>query len=108
MESSLVWSLRMRLFHWFLVLAISVAFLSSDEAFLFWHASAGYLVLFLLGFRLYVGFCGEGEERFSNAFSSVKRLLFHPVAAMRETSLDSAGHPPPCWERCWFCFWSLS
>ena len=84
----------MRLFHWFLVLAILIAWLSGDDEWLDIHSLAGYAVGFLLLLRLYMGLAGTGHERFKAAYGPGKRMFQNPLAAARETSLDSGGHPP--------------
>jgi cytochrome b len=60
-----VWDPLVRLFHWGLVSAFALAYLSEDD----WmnlHVYAGYTVLGLLGFRLVWGFVGPRYARFSD------------------------------------------
>lgn len=90
----LIWSLRMRLFHWFLALAILTAWLSGDDEWLGIHTLAGYAVGALLLARLYLGLAGRGHERFKAAYGPGIRMFQNPLAAARETSLDATGHPP--------------
>ena len=53
MQKSYIWSLPTRVFHFFFVLFILLAFLSDDEdRLLNYHALAGYAVLILLIFRM--------------------------------------------------------
>lgn len=60
-----VWDLPLRIFHWLLVLAFTVAYLTEDEL-LDLHVWAGYLVFGLLLFRLVWGFIGNHYSRFSS------------------------------------------
>ncbi len=60
-----VWDLPVRVFHWTLVLAVAVAWVSEDH----WmqvHSYAGYLVAGLLLFRLIWGLIGPRYARFSD------------------------------------------
>ncbi|MCK5120425.1 MAG: cytochrome b/b6 domain-containing protein [Methylococcales bacterium] len=61
----LIWDLPIRIFHWLLVAAFIVAFISEDD-FLTIHVWAGYLIAGLLIFRLVWGFIGNRYARFSN------------------------------------------
>lgn len=60
-----VWDLPLRIFHWLLVIAFFVAYLTEDEL-LTVHVWAGYLVAGLLVFRLLWGFVGGQYARFAN------------------------------------------
>lgn len=53
-----VWDLPLRIFHWLLVAAFSVSYLTEDELLPF-HVWAGYLIGALLIFRLIWGFFGQ-------------------------------------------------
>ena len=61
----LIWDLPIRVFHWLLVAAFIVAYISEDD-FLTIHVWAGYLIAGLLIFRLVWGFIGNRYARFSN------------------------------------------
>jgi len=60
-----VWDMFVRIFHWGLVLAFSVAYITEDD-FLGLHTLAGYVVLGLIGLRLIWGFIGPVHARFSD------------------------------------------
>ncbi len=60
-----VWDPLVRSFHWLLVIAFLVAYLSEDD-FLILHTYAGYTVFGLLLFRLLWGFMGPRHARFGN------------------------------------------
>lgn len=72
----LLWDLPLRLFHWLLVLAITIAsvtgFIGGNWMNL--HAKAGLAILGLLGFRLAWGFVGTTYARFSNFFPSPGKI----------------------------------
>ena len=63
-----VWDLPLRLFHWVLVIAIALAFLSSEEdsALNNWHVLSGWVAATLLVFRIAWGFLGGEHSRFSD------------------------------------------
>ena len=90
-----VWDLPLRLFHWTLVVAIAVAFLSSEEESPFnqWHMVAGWVAAVLLVFRVVWGFVGGEHSRFFD-FVRPSRIGHHVsglLAGKREASL---GHNP--------------
>ncbi len=60
-----VWDPLVRLFHWSLVLAFAVAYITQED-FLQIHVAAGYLVLGLVAFRLLWGLIGTRHARFSD------------------------------------------
>lgn len=78
-----VWDLLVRIFHWTLVSAFAIAFITEDEL-LDLHVYAGYTVLGLLAFRLVWGFVGSRHAKFSDfvkgpsaALSYLKEMLSH-------------------------------
>lgn len=60
-----VWDPLVRLFHWTLVGAFTVAWLTEDE-WMTLHSYAGYLIMGLLLFRLFWGVVGPRYARFSD------------------------------------------
>ena len=67
-----VWDLPTRLFHWLLVGAVLVAFVTEFIApvwWLSWHVAAGYTLAALLLFRL-SGRCSDPNTAASSAFST--------------------------------------
>ncbi len=72
-----VWDILIRIFHWSLVLAFTIAYLSEDD-FEDLHVYSGYVVLGLISFRVLWGFIGTRYARFSNfiyPFAETKKYL---------------------------------
>jgi cytochrome b len=70
MQTTRVWDLPTRLFHWLLALAV-VGLVVTGQAggsWMDWHFRLGYSVLALLLFRLVWGFVGGHWSRFANFF----------------------------------------
>ncbi|MDH5445095.1 MAG: cytochrome b/b6 domain-containing protein [Gammaproteobacteria bacterium] len=70
-----VWDPLVRVFHWTLVLAFFVAFIT-EEDFLDIHVFAGYLILLLLVIRVVWGFVGTHYARFSE-------FVYRPTVVMQ-------------------------
>ena len=90
-----VWDLPLRLFHWTLVLAIALAFLSSEEDSTLnnWHVLAGWVMAVLIMFRLAWGFIGGEHSRFAD-FIRPSRIPSHLGNLARGQSEPSLGHNP--------------
>lgn len=90
-----VWDLPLRLFHWTLVVAIAVAFLSSEEDSVLnnWHVLSGWVAAVLLVFRLVWGFVGGEHSRFSD-FIRPSRIPHHVASLARGKREASLGHNP--------------
>ncbi len=58
-----IWDALVRSFHWFVVLAVLVAWLSADD-YLEIHTFAGYAIFFLVGLRILWGIIGPTHARF--------------------------------------------
>lgn len=65
-ETVKVWDPLVRLFHWSLVLAFVVVYLSGEGEVMGLHEWAGYFIGGLLAFRLLWGFIGPRHARFSD------------------------------------------
>ena len=90
-----VWDLPLRLFHWTLVAAIAVAFLSSEEgSFLSdWHMASGWVAAVLIAFRIVWGFVGGEHSRWSD-FVRLSGLADHLTELSRFRPAPSLGHNP--------------
>ena len=90
-----VWDLPLRLFHWTLVAAIAVAFLSAEEgsALNEWHVLSGWIAAILLAFRLVWGFVGGEHSRFSD-FIHPSRIPSHMAGIFHARGHPDLGHNP--------------
>lgn len=90
-----VWDLPVRLFHWSLVAAVAVAFLSSEEDSILapWHISAGWIAAVLIAFRLSWGFIGGKHARFAS-FVRPGAVIPHLRALLSGKAERSVGHNP--------------
>lgn len=63
-----VWDLPLRVFHWLLVIAVALAFLSSEEGSVLgqWHVLSGWVTGILVVFRIAWGFVGGEHSRFAD------------------------------------------
>lgn len=87
-----VWDPLVRVFHWSLVAAYAVAWLSDAEHGL--HHAAGYVVLALVGVRVIWGFVGSRHARFADFVPSPKSLLAYFQALRRGRAPRHLGHNP--------------
>ncbi len=84
-EEIRVWDPLVRIFHWSLVLAFAVAYLSGEEESDI-HIYSGYIILGLLVFRLLWGFFGTRFARFSD-------FVYSPQAVIKYTKDLFSGSP---------------
>ena len=88
-----VWDPLVRLFHWSLAGAFTVAWVTEDE----WmdlHAYAGYVVASLLLFRLVWGLVGTRYARFSNFVKPPARVARYLKDLLRFRAKRTIGHNP--------------
>lgn len=92
-EQTQVWDISVRIFHWVLVSAFVVAYVT-EEDFLSLHTWAGYLITGLLAYRLIWGIIGTRHARFSDFVYSPGKIIQH----LKDTALLKAprylGHNP--------------
>lgn len=90
-----VWDLPTRLFHWLLVAAIAVAFLSSDDdsPLAAWHQTAGWIAGLLVVFRLVWGVVGGEHARFVD-FLHLNRVSAHIRSVLKREPTPELGHNP--------------
>ncbi|MES9971638.1 MAG: cytochrome b/b6 domain-containing protein [Candidatus Thiodiazotropha sp.] len=88
-----VWDPLVRVFHWGLVCAFAVAWLTEDE----WmelHAYAGYLIAALLLFRLLWGVLGTRYARFSDFVKSPTKVIAYLRDLVQLRAERTVGHNP--------------
>ncbi len=90
-----VWDPGVRIFHWILVIAIALSFLSSEEegAFSAWHIPIGWVAALLIAFRLVWGFVGGEHARFIN-FVRPFRIIQHVRHLLSGKVAPTMGHNP--------------
>ncbi len=88
-----VWDPLVRLFHWTLVAAFTIAYLTEDD----WqelHVWAGYTVAALLAFRLLWGFIGPKHARFSDFVFSPANIMAYLKDMLALRAKRYIGHNP--------------
>ncbi len=96
-EKVAVWDIALRIFHWSMVCAVTVAaitgYLDSD-----WlmaaHVFAGYAIGYLLVFRLLWGFTGSYYSRFSSFPLKSRDLTNHLLSVFKGNPRTYTGHNP--------------
>jgi len=92
-EQIRVWDPLVRIFHWSLVLAFVVAYLSGEEESDI-HIYSGYIILGLLVFRLLWGFVGTRFARFSNFIYSPQATVKYVKDMLSGSPKHYLGHNP--------------
>jgi len=88
-----VWDPLIRLFHWSLVIAFAVAFVT-EEDFLLPHVWAGYFVVLALLLRVIWGFIGTRHARFSDFVTSPMAAIRYGKDALMFRAKRYIGHNP--------------
>ncbi len=88
-----VWDPLVRVFHWTLVVAFTIAYLTEDDL-LALHVWAGYTVLGLVVFRILWGFVGPRYARFSSFVTSPGTALAYARDVLRGAARRYLGHNP--------------
>ncbi|WP_434985661.1 cytochrome b/b6 domain-containing protein [Vreelandella zhaodongensis] len=95
-----VWDVFVRVFHWFLLVAVAVSFYTtktSGAPFLFpvdVHAQAGYIIIGLLVFRTIWGVVGASYARFSTFLYGPKVTAAYAKALLQRRAPHYASHNP--------------
>ncbi len=88
-----VWDIFVRVFHWSLVLAFTIAYLTEDD-FESLHVYAGYTVLGLISFRILWGFIGTHYARFSNFIYPISEIKNYLSSLTTNKPKHYLGHNP--------------
>ena len=88
-----VWDIFVRVFHWGLVGAFAIAFVTEDD-FLRLHVLAGYTIVVLLAIRLIWGFIGTRHARFSTFVRSPRVVLAYLKDRLLLRARRYIGHNP--------------
>jgi cytochrome b len=88
-----VWDPLVRLFHWTLVGAFIVAFLTEDE-WMTLHSYAGYIIAGLLLFRIVWGLIGPRYARFSDFVKSPSNVIAYLKDLTKFRAQRYIGHNP--------------
>lgn len=88
-----VWDPLVRIFHWSLVAAFAVAYLTVDEV-LAVHVAAGYGVLGLVLFRLLWGFMGTRHARFTDFIHRPSTVIRYLKELLHLRPPRYLGHNP--------------
>ena len=88
-----VWDPMVRIFHWSLIAAFAVAWLTADELQPV-HVVAGYAVAGLIAFRLVWGVVGSGHARFGQFLHGPAVTLGYLDAMVRRRERRYLGHNP--------------
>lgn len=86
----MIWDIYLRLFHWFLVISVSISLISGFLGNLEIHIFAVKIVLFLLIFRLFWGVIGYPTAQFKNFIKSPKTIIQY----LQKKKVDYIGHNP--------------
>ncbi len=88
-----VWDPLVRVFHWSLVLAFTVAWLTGDELRRV-HEIAGYVILGLVAFRLVWGVVGGAHARFTDFVYRPGTVIGYLGDMLRRRAKRYIGHNP--------------
>lgn len=92
-----VWDVPTRLFHWSLAALIVSAYVTRnyfDDPALYWHRINGYVIIAVLLFRLFWGFCGPATARFASFRPAPRAAWHYALAFARGRKLHYLGHNP--------------
>jgi cytochrome b len=91
-----VWDLPTRLFHWTLVVLITLQYLSGEFGLLSmeWHYRLGYATLALIVFRVLWGFAGSHTSRFAAFVRGPAEVVRYARESLRGRADAIVGHNP--------------
>ena len=88
-----VWDIAIRVFHWTLLGCYAIAFISSENIMKV-HVIFGYIVLFLVLFRILYGFVGTKYARFSNFLYPPAQIVDYLKGLLIGRPKHYIGHNP--------------
>ena len=88
-----VWDLFVRIFHWSLVVAFAVAFLTGDGNERV-HTISGYAIAALVAARIVWGFIGSKHARFADFVVAPRKVTEFTMQSMRLKAPRHIGHNP--------------
>jgi len=88
-----VWDPLIRIFHWTLVAAFFIAYLSGEDL-LGLHVWAGYIIIGLLIFRIFWGIGGSQHARFTDFIYSLAAIRGYVKDTLRLKAPRYLGHNP--------------
>jgi len=89
-----VWDPLVRVFHWGVVSAFFIAFLTSEDNFADLHVVAGYVILGLVAVRLVWGLIGTRHARFSSFVKSPAEVKTYLKQMVSLHAPSHVGHNP--------------
>lgn len=89
-----VWDGAVRIFHWALVIAFAVAYLSEGDDLMTVHVWAGYAIAALVIFRLLWGVLGTEHARFRDFVVAPSAAFSYLKGVFRGTARRYLGHNP--------------
>ena len=92
-ETIKVWDPLVRVFHWVLVAAFFIAYVTEDDLMTL-HAYAGYVIMGLLAVRIIWGVIGTRYARFTNFVCSPATMLSYVKDLVRLKAKRYLGHNP--------------
>ncbi len=88
-----VWDLPVRIFHWSLVSAFLLAYLTEDH-FMLLHVLAGYVIAGLIVFRLIWGVIGSRHARFNDFYFPPSTVIAYLKSVIIFKAKHYVGHNP--------------
>ncbi len=88
-----IWDIFVRIFHWALVIAFAVAYITEDD-YEQVHVYAGYTILGLLVFRILWGFVGSEHARFRSFIVKPSVTLSYLKSIKNKSAERYLGHNP--------------
>jgi cytochrome b len=90
-----VWDVAQRVAHWALVLALGVAWLTSEsEAWRLWHVRAGLVAVGVAIFRVLWGWAGTRHARFGDFVAGPGAVVAYGRSVLRGQAMHYRGHNP--------------